>query len=103
MELEISQKRTLELGNMLETIRIQTNREMQARQDEANRNKAIGPKVEAKAAEVQKDVTEVKESHAGQEEAATDQEVKLTQKNSQNSELKDESNQGQNVDERNEV
>jgi len=52
---------------MLENIRIQTNRENMARQEEANRNKAASQVAKLKVVEVRKTVTE-----GGHEEASMD-------------------------------
>jgi hypothetical protein len=48
----------MDLGNMLESIRIQTNRENMARQEEANRNKAASLESKLKVVDVRKTVTE---------------------------------------------
>jgi hypothetical protein len=52
---------------MLENIRIQTNRDNMARQEEANRNKAASQEAKLKVVEVRKTVTE-----GGHEEASMD-------------------------------
>jgi hypothetical protein len=48
----------MDLGNMLENIRIQTNRDNMARQEEANRNKAASLEAKLKVVVVRKTVTE---------------------------------------------
>jgi hypothetical protein len=57
----------MDLGNMLESIRIQTNRDNMARQEEANRNKAASQVAKVKVVKVRKTVTE-----GGHEEASMD-------------------------------
>jgi hypothetical protein len=84
----------MDLGNMLESIRIQTNRENMARQEEANRNKAASQEAKLKVVEVRKSVTEM-----GHEEAKTGGSVvKMNNSKDNHWRLKEEDQRGREVE-----